>query len=421
MSEPVKLIICGCGGRGTGYANWVLNHPDRAKIAAVAEPRDFYRNRIGDQHNIPEEMRFRSWEEVAVRPKFADAVLICMMDDLHEIPAVTFADMGYHIMLEKPMAPTEEACRRIADAVRKSGILFAVCHVMRYTYYTRQVKKLIDEGKIGRIVTIQHLEPVGHWHQCHSFVRGNWRNEKETCFMLLAKCCHDLDWIRYIMNRPCVRIQSFGSLFEFRKENRPAGGADRCTECPPEVESQCPASALKIYLRDRVARGRGKLWPTDVLTPDTTPAGVAEALRNGPYGRCAYRCDNDVVDNQVVNMSFADGSTAQMLMTAFCNERGRQTRICGTHGAILGNGATIRLTNFLTDEITEIDPNAVDDGSILSGHGGGDGGLMDSFVTALETGDPSTIRSGVDDTLESHLMCFKAEESRRSGCVCDVK
>lgn len=165
MSEPVKLIICGCGGRGTGYANWVLNHPERAEIVAVAEPRDFYRNRIGDQHSIPEEMRFRTWEEVAARPKFADAVLICMMDDLHEVPAVTFAGMKYHLLLEKPMAPTEDACRRIADAVKKSGILFAVCHVMRYTYYTRHVQKLIDEGKIGRIVTIQHLEPVGHWHQ----------------------------------------------------------------------------------------------------------------------------------------------------------------------------------------------------------------------------------------------------------------
>ncbi|MEI3004904.1 MAG: Gfo/Idh/MocA family oxidoreductase [Victivallales bacterium] len=186
MSEPVRLIILGCGGRGTGYANWVRNHPDRAKIVAIAEPRDFYRNRIGDQHNIPEEMRFRSWEEVAAKPKFADAVLICMMDDLHEIPSVAFAGMGYHIMLEKPMAPTEAACRRIADAVRRSKIMFAVCHVLRYTYYTRHVKKLIADGSIGQIVSIQHLEPVGHWHQCHSFVRGNWRNEKETCFMLLA-------------------------------------------------------------------------------------------------------------------------------------------------------------------------------------------------------------------------------------------
>ena len=421
MSEPVRLIILGCGGRGTGYANWVRNHPDRAKIVAIAEPRDFYRNRIGDQHNIPEEMRFRSWEEVAANPKFADAVLICMMDDLHEIPSVAFAGMGYHIMLEKPMAPTEAACRRIADAVRRSKIMFAVCHVLRYTYYTRHVKKLIADGSIGQIVSIQHLEPVGHWHQCHSFVRGNWRNEKETCFMLLAKCCHDIDWIRYIMDRPCTKIQSFGSLFEFRQERRPEGAASRCAVCPPEVESLCPASALKIYMRDRMIRGLGHQWPTDVLTPDITPRGVMLALREGPYGRCAYQCDNDVVDNQVVNMSFKDGATAQMLMTAFCNERGRQTRIFGTRGAIRTDSNIIHLTDFLTNETKEIDTNIVDDGSILSGHGGGDGGLMDSFVSALETGDPSTIRSGVDDTLESHLMCFKAEESRKTGTVCSIE
>jgi predicted dehydrogenase len=174
-------------------------------------------------------------------------------------------------------------------------------------------------------------------------------------------------------------------------------------------------------MRDGVAHGRGGLWPTSILTPDATPAGVMKALREGPYGRCAYKCDNDVVDNQIVNMQFANGATAQMEMTAFCNERGRQTRIFGTHGSILSDSSIIHLTDFVTNETFDIDTNVSNDGSILSGHGGGDGGLMDMFVSALETGDQTYILSGVDDTLESHLMCFKAEESRRKGIICNVK
>lgn len=421
MTKPVKLIIIGCGSRGTDYAKWVYANQSRAQIVAIAELRDYYRNAIGDQHNIPQEMRFRSWEEIAAKPKFADAVLICMLDDMHELPTVTFAAKGYHIMLEKPMAPTEDACRRIADAVKNAGVMFAVCHVLRYTSYTQQLKKIIKDGRIGQIVSIQHLEPVWHWHHCHSFVRGNWRNEKETAFMLMTKSCHDLDWLRYIMDQPCMKIQSFGSLFEFRADRQPEGAADRCVDCPPEIESLCPASALKIYMRDGVAHGRGGLWPTSILTTDTTPAGVMKALCEGPYGRCAYKCDNDVVDNQIVNMQFANGATAQMEMTAFCNERGRQTRIFGTHGAIRTDSSIINLTDFVTNETFDIDTNVSNDGSILSGHGGGDGSLMDMFVLALETGDRSYILSGVDDTLESHLMCFKAEESRRKGIICNVK
>ena len=420
MSEPVKLIVLGCGSRGTGYAGFAEKHPDRARVVAVAEPRDFYRNRVGDRCGVPEERRYHSWTEVAALPKFADAVLICMQDAMHAEPAIAFARLGYDILLEKPMAPTAAECRSIVEAVKEADVTFAVCHVLRYTAFSRLLKKTLEAGTIGELVSIQHLEPVRHWHQAHSFVRGNWRNEKESSFMLLAKCCHDLDWIRYMMNVPCEKIQSFGSLKHFTRANRPAGAADRCTECPAGVEVNCPYSALKIYLRDRVFKGNCG-WPTSVLTSDVTPEGVLKALREGPYGRCVYCCDNDVVDNQVVNFAFAGERTGQMVMTAFCDESGRQTRIFGTRGAIRADSRIIHVTEFLTGREYDLDSETNDDGSILSGHGGGDYGLMDAFVRALETKDRSRILSGVDETLESHLMVFAAEESRRTGRVIDIR
>lgn len=420
MEKKPKVIVLGCGGRGKGaYARYIEMHPDEAEIVAVAEPRDYYRNSTGDAHHVPEEYRFRSWEEALSRPKFADAVLICTMDDMHEGPAVKAAELGYGILLEKPIAPTAEACRRIVAAVKKAGVPFAVCHVLRYTNSTRKIKELIAGGVIGDLVSIQRLEGVGHWHQAHSFVRGNWRNEKETSFMLLQKCCHDLDWIRYIMGVPCTRVQSFGSLHHFNAAGKPAGAADRCPDCPGEVESMCPYSAIKIYLRDRVCQGT-KGWPTDVVTPDMTPEGVMKALREGPYGRCVYACDNDVVDNQVVNMEFEGKRTATLTMTAFCND-GRQTRIFGTRGSIQSDAKMIRVTEFLTGKVTEYEISKLADDTINSGHGGGDGGLMNAFLTALRTGDRSLILSGTDETLESHLMVFASEESRHTGKVLEPR
>ena len=414
--RQVKLLVVGAGGRGHGYAKFAGEVPDRAKVVGVADPQDFRRNRLGDEHGIPAEYRFTSWEAAAARPRFADAVLICTQDNMHEAPAIAFARLGYHILLEKPMAPTPDACRRIVAAVKEAGVMLAVCHVLRYTAYTRKLMELLKSGAVGDIVSIQHLEPVGYFHQAHSFVRGNWRNEKESSFMLLAKCCHDVDWLRGVFGVKCLAVQSFGTLKHFRPENRPAGAADRCCACPEAIEKNCPYSAVKIYVRDRFEKGsRG--WPVDVVADPVTRENLDKALREGPYGRCVYACDNDVVDNQVVNFLFDGGRTATLTMTAFDRGGGRLTRIFGTRGYIDTDSRTINLFDFLTEKTTVIDTAVGNDGSILSGHGGGDGGLMDAFIRALAENDPSYIVSGVDETLESHLMTFAAEESRRTGQV----
>ena len=232
--------------------------------------------------------------------------------------------------------------------------------------------------------------------------------------MLLAKSCHDLDWIHYIMKAPCERLSSFGSLHYFNKAHQPKGATSRCMDCP--VEPKCPYSAKKIYL-GRLAKGHTG-WPVDVLTPNPTVESITEELREGPYGRCVFDCDNDVVDHQVVNMEFAEGLTASFTMTGF-NRGGRKTRIFGTGGELYGDGSKIEVFDFLTEEKTEIDTRS-SDGSILGGHGGGDGGLMDGFITAVATGDRSHILSGPDETLDSHMMVFAAEKARLENRVVGI-
>ncbi len=407
---PIQVIIAGAGSRGAGYAQYAKLYPDRMSVIGVAEPRTHFRQRLVDEFNIPSENVYTDWNEMAARPKFADAVIIATQDAMHEEPALAFADLGYAMLLEKPMAPTLEACENIINAVKRNDIPFAVGHVLRYTAVSRKMKEIIDSGKIGDVISIDRIEPVGFWHMGHSFVRGNWGNTEKSSFMLLAKSCHDIDWIHYMMGADCKKISSFGQLSHFKADQAPNGAAERCLDCPPEVETQCPYSAIRLYLQGCLGRGHTG-WPVDVITNDLTEAGVTKALREGPYGRCVYRCDNDVVDHQTVNMAFSGGQTATFSMMAFTPQEHRNTRIFGTKGQLTGNGETIEIYDFNSDSRTleAVEPS---DGSILGGQGGGDFGLMHAFIEALLTNDRSHILSGPDETLLSHRIVFAAEQSR---------
>lgn len=413
-TKTVTAIVIGAGGRGMGYAKFAEAYPERLQIVGVAEPRDWNRETMARIHNLPAHNVATDWRVLAARPRMADAALICTMDAMHLEPALALAQQGYAILLEKPMAPNEAECQQIVAGARENGNLFGVCHVMRYTAYTQALKAVIDSGEIGDIVSVQHLEPVGYWHQAHSFVRGNWRNSVESSPMLLQKSCHDLDWLRYIIGERCLAVSSFGSLKHFRRAEKPAEAKDatRCLHC--DYEPECPYSAVKIYLGRLALEQQG--WPVNVLTPEPTVESVTDALENGPYGRCVYECDNDVVDHQVVNMLFENNKTASFTMTAFNKAADRKTRIFGTRGEIYGDGETIQVFDFLTDTTREVNANRLD-GSILGGHGGGDHGLMDRFVRAVAENDPSQILSGPEESLETHRMVFAAERARLEHTV----
>ncbi|NRQ40631.1 Gfo/Idh/MocA family oxidoreductase [Nonomuraea sp. NN258] len=400
----VTLAVAGAGSRGTSYARHAVES-GRATVVAVADPLP------GRRAGFPGAEQYADWRELAALPRRADAVIIATQDRDHVEPAVRFAELGYHILLEKPMAVAEDDCRAIVAAADRSGSVFAVCHVLRYTPYTRTLKSLLDAGRIGEIVSVQHLEPVGWWHQAHSYVRGNWRRTDESTFMLLAKSCHDLDWLVHVTGRQVRRVSSFGGRKHFRPENRPDGAAERCLDCA--VEAGCPYSAKRIYLP---LAGR-EAWPLSVITDDVSEAGVLAALRTGPYGRCVYACDNDVVDHQVVNLEFDDGATASFTMTGFTPSAHRQTRIFGTHGSIEGDGDRLIVHDFVTREIETVDTRPTGDSTAGGGHGGGDAGLVRAFLDAVATGDRAPILSSPGESLHSHLIAWAAERSRLTGEV----
>ncbi|WP_051844595.1 Gfo/Idh/MocA family protein [Streptomyces globisporus] len=408
--RPLRLLLVGAGGRGTTYATYAAR-TGRARVTAIAEPDPRRAREALARH--PDAQLFDDWRALAEQAPAADAVVIATQDSEHADPAVRFAELGYHILLEKPMATNEEDARRIADAALNAGVMLAVCHVLRYTPYTAGVKAIVDSGRLGDVVSVEHLEPVGWWHQAHSYVRGNWRREDQATPMLLAKSSHDLDWISYIVGKPVRKVSSFGSLLHFRPENRPAEATDNCLDCP--LEATCPYSAKRLYLGCLGDPDRER-WPLSAVTPARTAEGVERALREGPYGRCVYACDNDVVDHQVVNLEYEGGETASFTMTAFTPFTHRKTRIFGTRGSLDGDGVHVTVTDFVTGE-EETLTLGVDGPDAGSGHGGGDERLVDAFLDAIACDDPTRILSDPATSLESHVTAWAAEESRRTDTV----
>lgn len=417
LKKAVTAITIGAGNRGTVYGNYAAKFPEDLDIIGVAEPNAFRNERYAKKHNVAEENRFKTWEDVFKRPKFADAVIISTPDDLHYEPCMKALEMGYDILLEKPIAPTAKECLSILQLAKKKGRIVAVCHVLRYAPYFVKMKELISKGAIGEIVSVQHLEPIHHTHMAHSYVRGNWHNSKKTTPIILAKSCHDLDIIKWVINKPSKRIAAMGDLKWFKKENAPEGSTARCTDgC--KVEETCPYSAIKEYYDNRK-----RLAVMDLPADKTKHAEVImERLRTTNYGRCVYKMDNDQPDHYVTSIQFADGVTASFSMEAFTSFHGRRTRVMGAMGDIVGDMQELVVNDFRTGRSVKFIPTAEDvDGYKNSGHGGGDWLLVKDFVQAVSQQNPNLLTSTIDESIESHVMGFMAEESRKTGKIMDIK
>jgi predicted dehydrogenase len=342
MAEPVQAVLIGAGQRGAdAYGPYALQHPDEVQFVAVAEPDPDRRQKFAGQHGIPVENQFDTWETLLERPRFGRAALVCTQDQMHTAPTLAALRAGYDVLLEKPMAPTLEESRTLVLTAEETGHQLQICHVLRYTEHFQRIKEVVSSGLLGDIVNVSHSENVSWYHMAHSFVRGNWRNRSESAPMILAKCCHDLDLLVWLLDDRCETLSSVGGLVHYRPENAPAGAPNRCLDgCP--VANTCRYYAPMIYIdhlplwRSFAENGKGfpkwaakaqlrspglvkalsgvipdlkflseyRGWPSSTVTVDPTPENLLAALETGPYGRCVYHCDNDVVDHQVVSMQF---------------------------------------------------------------------------------------------------------------------
>lgn len=409
IARPVTAILIGAGHRGSIYASYAQKHPDELNIVAVADPNEKRRKKIAEIHRIPEENCFSDFNEVFVRDKFADGVIIATPDHMHTQPCLAALDRNYDILLEKPIAPTEEECRQILQRAVETNRIVAVCHVLRYSPYFREMKEILDAGLIGNIISIQHMEPIGHIHMSHSYVRGKWKNSKSATPIILAKSCHDTDILRWLVNSPAHDVHCFGNLSWFTNANAPEGSTERCTDgC--KVEGSCPYSALQIYYRDRKRLYVFDL-PKDKRKWDQV---ILEQLRTTDYGRCVYRMDNDQPDHLTVNILFENGVTSAFSMEAHVSYEGRRTRIMGSKGDVFGNMETFIMTDFKSGKQTKWKLKT-------DAHGGGDHLLVRDWVQAVYQQKKELLSSGIELSVESHLMAFAAERSRLNRTIEDVR
>jgi predicted dehydrogenase len=408
LARPVTVVLIGAGHRGSIYADYAVKNPREMNIVAVADPIPYRTQKMARIHKIIPACCFSSWEDVFIREKFADAVIIATPDQLHTAPCLKALEMGYDVLLEKPIAPTEQECRDILAKAKETGRIAGVCHVLRYTPYFRELKEILDAKMIGEVISIQHLEPIEYIHMSHSYVRGNWRNSKVATPIILAKSCHDTDIIRWLVNDHSESVHCFGNLKWFKSDNAPEGSTERCTDgCA--IEHACPYSALQIYYRDRK-----RLYVFDL--PDDKSKWdklIMEGLKTTNYGRCVYHMDNDQPDHLAVNILFNNGVTAAFSMEAFVSYEGRRTRIMGSMGDISGDMESFTLTSFRTGKKLTWSMKT-------DAHGGGDHPLVKDWVQAVGQQNPALLSSSIDVSVESHIMAFAAEKSRQNKTIEDI-
>lgn len=406
----MNYVLIGAGSRGTIYANWAHSHGH--KIVAVAEIRPDRLAEAGTRLEVPEAMLFTDAKQLFSLGKVADAAIIATMDRDHYGHVMAALDCGYDILLEKPISPDPRECIAIEEAANRLGRKVTVCHVLRYTNFFTEIKNILDSGELGKIVAIQHAENIGNFHMAHSFVRGNWRNDKLSSPIIMQKSCHDLDILLWLTGAHCKKVAAFGSLSYFKEENAPAGSSDRCLTCP--VAESCRFDAQKAYLP-----GLGG-WPTDVVCLEQTEEALMEALKEGPYGRCVYRCDNNVCDHMSIILEFDNDVTATFSLTAQTSACHRTLHIMCEDGEIVADDGQkqIIVTHHVSSQSETFQQRVINVRTNGSGHGGGDAGIMEDFTKSLSGHGES--RSSISRSVESHLMACAIEESRLTGTVVEL-
>lgn len=429
MNRKCTCILVGAGHRAVAYGAYALKHPDEMEVVGVADPSEQRRALAARKFGLAPSQCFASAEELAGRPKLADFVINGTMDHQHVPTSLPLLERGYDILLEKPFATSEEDLWALVAAVRRTGRKVAVCHVLRHAPFYAAIRRKVLDGVIGDLINVQAVEHVSYHHMAVGFIRGKWRRtDYGQSTMLMAKSCHDLDLIAWMKGGiPPVRVASFGSNFQFRPGNAPAGAGTRCVvDCP--IEADCLYSARKHYI-DHPGRWAFYVWDSLEHIDQPTIGDKLESLKTSPYGRCVWKTDMNVVDHQSVLIEFEDGCTATLNMIGGCAKPSRSIHLVGTRGEIQGCLETSTFTVRHIDprpghEFAEetIDLKITGDMTgARGGHGGGDSRLVADFLDYLNGLPPSPSTTSLDDSIAGHLIGFCANRALDEHRVVDIR
>lgn len=326
LNDPLRLAVIGAGTRGTALAVHAAV-ADNVRLVAVAECDQARRTTFARTHNLSADRCFESWEKLAESSLPFDAAIIATRDNAHDAPALAMLARGCHLLIEKPLADTPAAAAAIRDAGHTAGAVIAVCHTLRFMAPFAEIRRRVVAGAVGKVVHIEHMEAIGHIRFTHNYVRGQWADTRTNTSLLIHKCCHDIDYLAWLVDAPCETVASVGSLMFFHAGNRPLDATPTCLDCPRR--QHCLYSALRLYVdTDRTA------WPARTISADHGREAHLAVVRAGPWNQCVWQADNNVVDHQAVLLSFVGGATATCTLSGFSTSNGRRLRVQGTEGEL---------------------------------------------------------------------------------------
>lgn len=411
----LAAVIIGAGARGNRVFAELMqaDQAGRWRVAAVVEPDEGRREAFRRRHELPLERAYRSLDALLAGDRVADVAFICTPDITHYRICADVSMAGYDVLLEKPIATSLPDSLALLDIQQTHGNRIFVAHVLRYSPFFRAVKDIVSSRRYGLVRNIRLTENVGHWHFTHSYVRGSWRRREDAAPIVLTKSSHDLDLIAWLMeeDRPAF-VSSFGSLDYFTAVNAPAEAADRCVDCP--LEETCVFSATRFYVHD--APG----WPYDVVAPVVPGADVQEARRRaietGRYGRCVWKSDNDVCDNQTVTIQFESGIHARFGLYGLTADNTRRLTILMDGAELVGDLRRGDLFLYpLTGRKDDVRARRIRLPPVADHHGGGDVALLVSLHEHLTEGGHQGLMTSLHGSIASHVLAFLAEESRQKG------
>jgi hypothetical protein len=428
--KKITCVILGYGDRSSRYAEYAKLMPNEAEIVGVIDISEMKLKQAQEAFQLPQDKLYKNLDEFLSQNVQCDVVINGTMDQLHYVTTMALLEKGYNVLLEKPVTGNPNELLDIQRKAKEKGCKVVVCHVLRYTPFYSGIKRAVDSGKLGKIVSMQLNEHVWHGHFVNSYVRGKWRNEKECgSGFLLAKCCHDTDLMCWLNNSTHpVKVSSFGSRNFFCEKNAPEGATQYCYQCPHQKD--CMFDAYKFELeKDFIPfytwLGVGK--PLDEITREEK----IEFLKKDVYGQCVYKTDMDIVDRQCVSVEFENGSIGTLNMIGGASKAGRHIHIVCEYGEVVGyiedNKYIVRTFDkkdvWYHDEVFDLnEKNALndDEDNSVGGHYGGDYFIMKDLVRYLNGEKTSVATTVIDDSVNSHLICYAAEESRKEKKVVEI-
>ena len=409
--KKFRVCVLGCGNRGLTYTQEMLRDKERYELVGLCDPNPAQIEKMKRVLSLKDVSTFLDPDEFLLK-KRADLLVIASPDREHVPQALKALALSYDILLEKPISDSREELSALVETQEKYGGKVVICHVLRYAPAYVKCEELLASGVIGRLYAIDANERVAYWHWAQAYVKGMWANMELSHPAILAKCCHDLDVLVGYAGSECDTLSSIGELGFFKAENAPEGAADRCFEC--KYKDSCVYSAKRIYIDAWHERGEPTFeWPFNKISliSPTVEENLVEGIKTHDFGRCAFKQKVDMIDHQMVQMTFKNGIRASLKMV-FASSSGRRITFYGTYGEIIlderedeilvlpfgGEKQVIRISDLVKGNV---------------GHGGGDGSIIEELYKMLTS--ESDIKTSLKKSVECHLMGIAAEISRKNG------